>query len=64
VVREPARNTGSVADATWQQALDVGWTQEQLRETYAHVALNLFTNYFNHYAGTELDIELASTLPA
>jgi len=64
VVREAARNTGSVVDATWQQALDVGWTEEQLSETYAHVALNLFTNYFNHYAGTELDIELAPTLPA
>jgi len=51
-------------DATWQRALDVGWTQDQLSETYAHVALNLFTNYFNHYAGTELDIALAPALPA
>lgn len=64
MVREAARNTGSVMDATWQQALDVGWTEQELSETYAHVALNLFTNYFNHYAGTELDIELAPTLPA
>lgn len=50
MVREAARNTGSVMDATWQQALDVGWTEQELSDTYAHVALNLFTNYFNHYA--------------
>lgn len=29
----------------------------------AHVAVNLFTNYFNHYAGTELDLPPAPGLP-
>jgi len=28
---------------------------EALVEVVAHVALNIFTNYFNHIAGTEID---------
>lgn len=54
VVREAAENKGYVSDEAWQRAVDAGWTDEELTEAGAHLVANLFTNYFNHYAGTEL----------
>lgn len=63
--REITGDVGHVQDATWQQGLDAGWSVEELQELYAHVAVNIYTNYFNHFAGTELDVpeapELGST---
>lgn len=32
-----------------------GYSEQEIVEIIAHVALNIFTNYFNHVAGTELD---------
>lgn len=64
VAREAAARTGNVSEAVWQAALDAGWTDEELAEAYAHIAANLFTNYFNHYAGTELDVPAAPPLNA
>ena len=43
-----------MSDKTWDAALEAGWTLEEMAEAGAHVAANLFTNYFNHYARTEL----------
>jgi len=43
LVRQAAANTGNVADATWQAALDAGWSDTELTGTSAHLALNLFT---------------------
>jgi AhpD family alkylhydroperoxidase len=62
LVREQAGNVGHVHDATWQAALDAGWSDADLTETSAVVALNLFTNYFNHLVGTELDLPAAPAL--
>ena len=53
---------GSVQDSTWQAALDAGWSDAELTETSAHVALNLFTNYFNHLVRTDLDLPAAPAL--
>ncbi|RAX48060.1 carboxymuconolactone decarboxylase family protein [Arthrobacter sp. AQ5-05] len=64
VAREVAARTGNVSDAAWQVALDAGWTDEELTEAFAHIAANLFTNYFNHYAKTELDVPAAPSLSA
>ena len=64
VMREAATEVGTVGDDTWQQAQAAGWSDEQLAEGFAHLAVNLFTNYFNHYVGTELDLPPAPTLPA
>lgn len=41
LVRDSAANVGTVQDATWQSALDAGWSDEQP---------NLFSNHFNHPA--------------
>lgn len=62
VMREAAAEVGAVGDDTWKQALAAGWSDEQLTEAFAHLAANLFTNYFNHYVGTELDVPQAPTL--
>jgi AhpD family alkylhydroperoxidase len=56
VARQAATDIGKVDEATWQHALNAGWTLEQLTELFAHLVLNIFTNYFNHYAHTELDL--------
>jgi AhpD family alkylhydroperoxidase len=62
LVREYTQDVGSVQDATWQSALDAGWTEEQLTELSVHVTLNLLTNYFNHYVKTELDLPAAPAI--
>ena len=62
LVREQAANVGHVQDTTWQAALDAGWNDSELTETSAVVALNLFTNYFNHLVQTDLDLPPAPAL--
>ncbi len=62
VSRQITDEVGYVEDATFRAALDAGWSEEQLAELFAHVAVNLYTNYFNHYAGTELDLPRAPAL--
>jgi AhpD family alkylhydroperoxidase len=62
LVREQAGNVGHVQDSSWQAALDAGWTDVELTETSAVVALNLFTNYFNHLVQTDLDLPPAPAL--
>ncbi len=62
LARQYTTNIGSVEDASWQAALDAGWSDEQLTELSAHVTLNLLTNYFNHFVKTDLDLPAAPTL--
>jgi AhpD family alkylhydroperoxidase len=62
VARGIASRVGEVEDTTWKSALEAGWTDTELTELFAHVAVNLYTNYFNHYARTELDIPAAPAL--
>ncbi len=62
VAREIAGNTGYVVDATWQAAREAGWSDAELAELFAHVAANMFTNYFNHYVQTEPDLPAAPGL--
>ncbi|MEV8042135.1 carboxymuconolactone decarboxylase family protein [Arthrobacter sp. NPDC080082] len=64
VTRAAAADTGNVPDPLWQAALNAGWTDTELAEAFAHIAVNLFTNYFNHYAHTELDVPPAEPLTA
>ncbi|MEU3643936.1 peroxidase-related enzyme [Lentzea sp. NPDC034063] len=40
-------NRGQIADSDVQAARDAGLSQEEIVETVAHVALNVFTNYIN-----------------
>jgi AhpD family alkylhydroperoxidase len=62
LAREIAANIGKVGDASWKQALEAGWSDTELAELFAHVGANLYTNYFNHYAETDLDVPAAPEL--
>jgi AhpD family alkylhydroperoxidase len=64
VVRQAAGQVGHVEDNSWKQALEAGWSDAELSEAFAHLAVNLYTNYFNHYVGTELDIPPAPGISA
>lgn len=58
------RSRGHVTDSDLQAARDAGFSDEELIEIVAHVALNTFTNYFNHVAGTEIDFPHVKTAGA
>lgn len=62
LARQSTANKGAVKDDAWQAGLDAGWTDTELTELSAHIALNLFTNYFNHLVDTDLDIPAAPAL--
>lgn len=64
VAREIAANLGEVSDEAFGRARQAGWTEQELAELFAHVAANMYTNYFNHYARTELDIPAAPGITA
>lgn len=46
---------GQVSDQDLQEVRDAGFSDEQVAEIAANVALNIFTNYFNNIAQTEVD---------
>ncbi len=62
LARQFTTDVGAVEDASWQSAIDAGWTDEQLAELSTHVTLNLYTNYFNHFVRTDLDLPAAPAL--
>lgn len=53
---------GFVADADVEEMRTAGYQDQAIVEVVGHVALNLFTNYFNHVAETEIDFPEAETL--
>jgi uncharacterized peroxidase-related enzyme len=53
--RDVVAKRGWVNDQEVQRVRDAGYSESEIVEIIAHVALNLFTNYFNHIAGTEVD---------
>lgn len=48
-------NRGEVSDAEVQAVKDAGFSEGEIGEIIANVALNIFTNYFNEIAKTEID---------
>lgn len=55
---------GAVADADVAAVREAGYGDAEIAEVVAHVALNVFTNYFNTVAGTVIDFPKAPTLTA
>lgn len=53
---------GWVSDEDVQRVRQAGYTDGEIGEIVANVALNIFTNYFNHVAGTEVDFPAAPEL--
>src|SRR5207237_5180313 len=46
---------GGVSDADVEQVRAAGYSDGEIAEIIAHVALNVLTNYFNKVADTEVD---------
>ncbi len=55
---------GRVSDEALQAVRAVGYTDEEIIEILAHVALNMFSNYFNQTAQTDIDFPVVSTRKA
>jgi uncharacterized peroxidase-related enzyme len=55
---------GQVSDGDVDKMRKAGFTDGEIAEAVAGVALNIFTNYFNHVAGTDIDFPKAPALSA
>lgn len=53
--QEVVRQRGQISDETLAQVRQAGYSDGEIAELIAHVALNVFTNYFNLVAQTEVD---------
>ena len=53
---------GHVSESDLAEFRNQGFEDEHLAELVANVALNIFTNYFNHLAETEVDFPAAPPL--
>lgn len=62
--RTMVNERGRVSDDDLQAVRQAGYDDGQIAEIVANVALNIFTNYFNHVAGTEVDFPVAPELSA
>jgi uncharacterized peroxidase-related enzyme len=51
---------GEVSDQAIAQVKAAGYSEGDIAEIVANVAINIFTNYFNHVARTEVDFPLVS----
>jgi len=54
---------GRVSDAQLQAVREAGFTEAEIVEIVANVVANIFTNYFNHIAGTDIDFPVVSANP-
>ena len=63
-VRTIVTDRGNVSDDDVDAVRQTGYTDGEIGEIVANVALNILTNYFNHMAGTEVDFPAAPELVA
>jgi uncharacterized peroxidase-related enzyme len=62
--RKIVDDRGHVHDEDVEEVRQAGYTDGEIAEIVANVALNIFTNYFNHVAGTEVDFPSVPLLVA
>ncbi|MEM6691504.1 MAG: carboxymuconolactone decarboxylase family protein [Planctomycetota bacterium] len=62
--RAIVQHQGRVADEEIDQVRAAGFADSEIVEIVSVVALNVFTNYFNLVAGTEIDFPVVETAPA
>lgn len=60
-VRQILTKNGFVGADALQAVRNAGYGEGELVEMIAHVGMNIFTNYFNHIAGTEIDFPRIKT---
>jgi uncharacterized peroxidase-related enzyme len=53
--RKIVENRGHVSDEDVEEVRSAGYTDGEIVEIVANVCMTIFTNYFNHVAGTEVD---------
>lgn len=56
-----AETRGRLDDEDLQHVRDAGFSEAEIVEIIAHVSMNLFTNYFNNIAHTEVDFPRVNT---
>ncbi len=54
--RNVVAKRGWMNDAEVQRVRDAGYTDGEIVEIIGTIAINMFTNYFNHIARTEIDV--------
>ena len=64
LTRKIVDHRGVLGDGDIEAFYDAGFDQGYLVELIALTALNIFTNYFNHIAATEIDFPVVSTRAA
>lgn len=63
--RALVENRGHITPADLAQLRDYGITDSEIVETVANAAINIFTNYLNHVADTDIDFPVVrADLPA
>ena len=62
--RTVVEKRGVVEEADIAAVREAGYGDAEIAEVVAHVALNIFTNYFNNVAGTTIDFPKAPALSA
>ena len=55
---------GAIRDVDLRELQAAGFSHEEVVELIAHTALNIFTNYFNHIAATDIDFPRVDTTSA
>jgi uncharacterized peroxidase-related enzyme len=61
LARQIFEQRGAVSNAELTAAHAAGLSDPEIAEVVAHVALNIFTNYFNRLAETEIDFPVVKT---
>lgn len=61
-VKKLVTDRANVSDEDVDAVRNAGYTDGEVAELVANTALNLFTNYFNHVAGTEVDFPTPPSL--
>ena len=59
-VGEIVRTQGRISDTSLVLMHSNGFSDEEILEIFGHVMLNIFTNYFNHLVGTEIDFPVVN----
>jgi uncharacterized peroxidase-related enzyme len=54
-VRQVVLDRGEISDSAFGAVRDAGFSEGEITEIIANIALNIFTNYFNHIARTDVD---------
>jgi uncharacterized peroxidase-related enzyme len=61
LVTEIIENRGHISNDRLNQLRNSGFSEEEILEIFSNTMLNMFTNYFNHMAGTEIDFPVVNT---